>query len=911
MTSINSLTGSSSTSSIYGSRNVISGLASGLDTETLIENAVKGYQNKITALKQDQEMVQWQQDAYRSIIDKMVKLTRNYTSYTSSTNLMSPSFFNKAVTTKALGQYADMVSASGKTSSRVELNGVQQLAKAATYRTSLNNTALKNMAGVLSADGKQLVTTASGDFDLNSNVNVSDVTGGMYLKYGASSVYLKFDELDAYKDGAELAAGINEKLGESYVKTGSGDYVKASERIEAKFENGQITFSDKSAGKNSVYVESADDSIKKAFGITPGKDAHSLNVPAQLSHEEKAFNYLGDKTLNVNLNGKTKTINLQDVVTDMLKEGKEPTDNEAFVESLNKQLSSKFGEGKITAGLNDGKLSFSTEKGSTLAVTSTAGKAMGLGENGLTSYLNTSAKLGDLGFEFPEDTQKLDKDGKPVTDSEGNPVMEKGKLTMTINGKEFAFDKDTTLNTMMNTINSDKDAGVNISYSKLTNEFLVEAKETGANSKIEFGGLAKDIFGTVETKPSVAGDTQLKEIFTKYSSDNFGEGAFKIQLADGTELSANVYWGGENKGTTLNDIAKQLSKQEGISAVYNESTNSFDITKDGKAMSYTAQEGLAQNLAGTIGRQANAGTYEAGQDAIFKATVNGVEMDLTRSSNEIDFDGMTVTLRDTFGYEDGKFVAGTKPVTFETEADADTIIDAIESFVNDYNEMAEEIRNQYGTLPNYKDNKSTRYKPLTEEDRQSMSDSAIEAYEAKAKQGILFGDTELSMAHDKLRSAITLTGEDAALLKKIGISTTYDNYTTKLSIDKDALRDALKNDPDSVRDIFSKSKESGATSDGLVSRVKTVLDTYASTSTGNQGLLVQKAGTVYSPYSLNSNTLQTKYDNLTTQIEKWQEKMSDRIDYYTSQFTALEQLMSQMNNQSSMLSGMMMGNSGY
>ena len=314
MTSINSLTGSSSTSSIYGSRNVISGLASGLDTETLIENAVKGYQNKITALKQDQEMVQWQQDAYRSIIDKMVKLTRNYTSYTSSTNLMSPSFFNKAVTTKALGQYADMVSASGKTSSRVELNGVQQLAKAATYRTSLNNTALKNMAGVLSADGKQLVTTASGDFDLNSNVNVSDVTGGMYLKYGASSVYLKFDELDAYKDGAELAAGINEKLGESYVKTGSGDYVKASERIEAKFENGKITFSDKSAGKNSVYVASADDSIKKAFGITPGKDAGSLNVPAKLSHEEKAFNYLGDKTLNVNLNGKTKTINLQDVV---------------------------------------------------------------------------------------------------------------------------------------------------------------------------------------------------------------------------------------------------------------------------------------------------------------------------------------------------------------------------------------------------------------------------------------------------------------------------------------------------------------------------------------------------------------------------------------------------------------------
>ena len=37
--------------------------------------------------------------------------------------------------------------------------------------------------------------------------------------------------------------------------------------------------------------------------------------------------------------------------------------------------------------------------------------------------------------------------------------------------------------------------------------------------------------------------------------------------------------------------------------------------------------------------------------------------------------------------------------------------------------------------------------------------------------------------------------------------------------------------------------------------------------------------------------------------------MADRVDYYTSQFTALEQLMSQMNNQSSMLAGLMGGGS--
>ena len=54
MASISSLTGSSSSSSIYGTRNVISGLASGLDTETLIENAVSGYQTKIAQLQPKQ-----------------------------------------------------------------------------------------------------------------------------------------------------------------------------------------------------------------------------------------------------------------------------------------------------------------------------------------------------------------------------------------------------------------------------------------------------------------------------------------------------------------------------------------------------------------------------------------------------------------------------------------------------------------------------------------------------------------------------------------------------------------------------------------------------------------------------------------------------------------------------------------
>ena len=106
MASISSLTGSSSSSSIYGTRNsnIISGLASGLDTESMIEGMVQGYQQKITKLEQSRTKLQWQQEAFQSISDKLVEFSRKYMSYTSSTNLLSSSFFNNAVITTTGGK---------------------------------------------------------------------------------------------------------------------------------------------------------------------------------------------------------------------------------------------------------------------------------------------------------------------------------------------------------------------------------------------------------------------------------------------------------------------------------------------------------------------------------------------------------------------------------------------------------------------------------------------------------------------------------------------------------------------------------------------------------------------------------------------------------------------------------------
>ena len=110
--------GGSSASSLYGSRNVLSGLASGMDTEAMIENMVMGTKNKITAQQQKQQKLLWKQEAYRSISDQLVQLSTKYTSYTSSTNLMSANFFKPSIITTA-GKYKDLISASGSTTSDI------------------------------------------------------------------------------------------------------------------------------------------------------------------------------------------------------------------------------------------------------------------------------------------------------------------------------------------------------------------------------------------------------------------------------------------------------------------------------------------------------------------------------------------------------------------------------------------------------------------------------------------------------------------------------------------------------------------------------------------------------------------------------------------------------------------------
>ena len=817
MASISSIMGSSSsTSSIYGSRNtnIISGLASGMDTESMIEGMVQSYQQKIISLQQSKTKLQWQQSAYQSISDKLVEFSRKYSSYSSTTNLNSQSFFKNAVITSTGGKYADLITATGKSSSQITINSVKQLASAARYSSSKLDSGAVGSA-----------------VDRSQPVVVSQMSGSLTINYGANqSIELTFDtnedfsQADGTLDVNKFQEALNKKLSEQTLKDDNGDIVSADKLIEINVgAKGTVELKNKATNGDSVtiggaYGKFADMVTDLDSAVKDESSTFQMDRDKQVVDKSQIkAEYLSGKTFSVTLNGQTKKITLGDVVR---KDGEGWSD--AVKRTVQEGLDKAFGENRVQVGMNGGAISFTAQESDTFAIyaeDSAAGEILfGEGNTSLTSYVDVSKKLSQLGTLdaekgtltvggatlqgkaikvekedwVVEDGKIYDKDGN-LLDEEGYRINKDGErlyeFDMTVNGVKIGtYTQDTALETITNDINANSEAGVSVSYSKLTNEFVFTAKSTGSAEKIDIG------------------------------------------------------------------------------------------------------EGLGQALFG------DSSNYEKGTDAVFTATVNGKQMEYTRSSNTVDLDGMTVTF-------EGTFEEAGESVSFTTKTDTDTVFNAIKSMVDDYNAMVTEIKKAYSDMPLQKTDGS-KYEPLTSEDEEGMTESEIEAYEEKAKTGILFMDRDLSSLYSALRDAVVSSGADGAYLRSIGINTSYEDGLTTISLDEKALREALETDLDGVANAFNKSKENGAATDGLMTKIQEVTDRYAATTGAVKGILIEKAGSKYAPTAALDNTILDQMEELDKQISTWQSKMSDKVDYYTNKFTQLEMLINQMNSQSSALAGL-------
>ena len=916
------VSGVSSSKSIYGNRNVITGLASGMDTESMIENAISAYKNKISALSQKRTKTEWKQDAYRSMISKMSSFLSKYTSYRSANNLMSTSFFDQAVKTVSKGANKDLVSAVGRASSDIRIDRVRQLATAATYK--LSGTALD---GTTAAFGQDKVSaSASGTLDLDKEIDISNLNGSLTLAYGGANAqsYLtvNFDETKTYANADELVAEINKQLEGQSVSIGTKTYT-GKELLDnvVKAEvgaDGKITFADPK--KNGVYVSGATGSVQEQLlgGSEPsteaGKQIKSLTLADGALDTKKmsTLEYLTTRgaSMEITLDGKTKTVKLpgEDAVKGLTGADRD----EAYVKAFQKSIDDAFGKGKLTISDANGdskgiQFQFDAPKASTFAIGSTKGEILGFGESDrVTSYLNTGKTLGELmkGKDFStfEKAYVLDSKGnktnKLATDANGKQLY-----SFKVNGKEVGqFNEDTALSTVFNAMNSNSDSEVKVGYSKLTNELTFTAKDTGAASKIDFGddkSMAAALFGKVDTSAagySAGQDAIFEASINGTSLGEITRSSNEVEM-DGMTISLKGTFGYQTDEDGNIQYESEQAKDKDGRLLFSFQGVEKAASENGGKLEFT-DEKSGKTVYGTIGADGKL-TFTNQDGAQVYARVD--------AQNRLRFDADASQAVEGSAVMNKTAIKDTKAegVTFETSSDADKIVDVVKQMVEDYNAMAKEIKDAYSTLPAQRSN-GAYYEPLTSEDEEDMSESAVKNWEEKAKQGILFGDRDLASLYQRLTSAVSMTGEHGAALREAGISVNYSNGLTTLEFNEDKFRAALNNDPDKVRDAFTSSVESGAKSNGLMQALKQPLDIYGKTE-GGKGVLVEKAGSPLAPSTMYNNTIQKELNNIDSEIERWQDKMENQIDHYTSQFSRLEQLIQQMNSQSSYFSQLMAG----
>ncbi|MEC1068194.1 flagellar hook-associated protein 2 [Priestia megaterium] len=335
--------------------------------------------------------------------------------------------------------------------------------------------------------------------------------------------------------------------------------------------------------------------------------------------------------------------------------------------------------------------------------------------------------------------------------------------------------------------------------------------------------------------------------------------------------------------TSLNTILTQISNSKaGISAFFDEGTNKVVMTRKdtGNLSSADSTDGSnmvfsGEFLTGFLKLSGNA----KGTDATF--TLNGLET--TRKSNTFTTGGVTYTLQNNF----------TGDVRVNVSNDTQKVFDTIKDFMTKYNELIEKIN---GKITEERDR---NYQPLTDEEREKLTDKQAEQWDEKAKSGLLKGDSILSSGLNQMRSNwyASVSGVSGAFsqLTDIGISTSA-NYSDrgKLVIEGDGtkLKEAIEKDPQSVMDLFMKSG-STTSEKGIVRRLR-------DTITQTVSKVEQRAGR--STWTSEQFLLGRNLKSVNSQITSFESRLTQVEDRYYRQFTAMEKAIQNANAQSAQLS---------
>ena len=258
---------------------------------------------------------------------------------------------------------------------------------------------------------------------------------------------------------------------------------------------------------------------------------------------------------------------------------------------------------------------------------------------------------------------------------------------------------------------------------------------------------------------------------------------------------------------------------------------------------------------------------------------------LSDSSNSFTVNGLTLDLKNTT--EVGK------KITLNTTSDIDSVYNMVKDFVKTYNEILDELNKKYNA------DSARKYNPLTDEEKDAMSEEEVEKWEKKIKDSLLRKDGTVNGIVTAMRqSLLTTTKIDGKsyTLSSFGICTSSD-YTEKgklhimgdedddtYATETNKLRAALEEDPDAVMKTLSEAGQS--LYDALTKKM-------AKTS-------LSSALTFY-----NDKQIANDQKSYKKQIAEMEKKLLDMEDKYYKQFSAMEMAMAKLNSQSSALGSLM------
>lgn len=412
-----------------------------------------------------------------------------------------------------------------------------------------------------------------------------------------------------------------------------------------------------------------------------------------------------------------------------------------------------------------------------------------------------------------------------------------------------------------------------------------------------------------EIKIQIGADTKLGDVLNKFaeaglnanfdsangriflSAKESGAAAdFELLAEDENSYEALKALGLNSAGNEAEHIKRQASTYNKLYAEYTNAAEDQKAELLKKLNEYSAEVkkvAAGQMKAEEAVDETKLATKIKGQDAII--TLNGVEY--TSATNMFKINGLSIEATGVTG--EGK----EKAITISTSTDTQGIYDKIKDFLTEYNTLINEITKLYNA------ESAKDYEPLTDEEREAMSDEQIEKWEGKIKSALLRRDNTLGGVMNAMINSMSQSYEvngQKFSLSSFGISTlgflnaaeneqnayhiAGDEDDENTSDKKDKLMAAIQENPDQVMDFMKQ----------LATNLYTSID---------EKMKSTELSSAYKVY--NDKEMDREMTDIEKLIAKWEDKIAEQEDAYFKKFSQMEVALSKLQNQTNSLSGLL------